>query len=325
MILDPTGAPRITDPVVDTASGTLAKGTYYYKVAAVLDSGNPHTAGESLPTEEAVATLAANGNVALSWTAPAVGSVLHYRVYRSATPDAASGSEVLLKDNVAGLAYTDTGADAPGTEPPNALGATGLDSAATIATDPAGVRHLYVVGDDGATRDNPFIAGATSLTYSRMRHGAAEMSAANGPPNFVTSASATTAFLISGGGRGINRAAKTSEYALVTEGGSLTSWAVPSNGLANQRDGTQLMVSSGYAYALAGGTAPSYSATNDQSPAAIVTTTTLSFPSNWANAGSNLPTAFGRHGAAAESAFFYVAGGTTNDTDALSTVYQVLH
>ena len=28
---------------------------------------------------------------------------------------------------------------------------------------------------------------------------------------------------------------------------------------------------------------------------------------------------------AAESAFFYVAGGTTNDADALTTVYQILH
>ena len=79
-------------------------------------------------------------------------------------------------------------------------------------------------------------------------------------------------------------------------------------------------MSNGYGYALAGGNAPGYAATNDQSPLAVVTATTLSFPSNWANAGGNLPMALGRHGAASESAFFYVVGGTTSDADALASV-----
>ena len=359
VILDPSGAPKITDPVVDIASGTVAKGTYYYRVAAFLDNSDPQTAGETLTTDEAVATLSASGNVALTWTAPAVGTALRYRVYRSKTPDAASGSEVLLKDNIAGLTYTDTGADVPGTELPPALGSTGpwvttttallhprIDSAATIAADPSGARHLYVTGGfgqclatvgimdcyeratisaDGATVGAAFIAGATSFGHARMRHGAAELSADDGPANFVATAGATTAFIVLAGGKGINTAANTAEYALVGAGGVLGNWAVPGNGFANQRDGMQLFVSNGYGYALAGGIAPNYSATNDQSPLATVTATTLSFPSNWANAGGNLPVALGRHGAASESAFFYVAGGTTTDADALATVYQILH
>jgi hypothetical protein len=358
VILDPSGAPKITDPVVDVASGTLAKGTYYYKVAAFLDNGDPQTAGETLSTDEAVATLSANGNVALTWTAPAVGSVLHYRVYRSKTADGASGSEVLLKDNIVGTTYTDTGADVPGAEVPQQLGSTGpwvtttallhprIGSAATIAADPGGGRHLYVTGgygqcaattgimdcyehatisNDGATLGGTFLAGATPLAHARMRHGAAELSADNGPPNFTASASATTAFVVVGGGKGINTAANTVEYALVGAAGVLGTWAVPGNGFANQRDGTQIIVSNGYGYALAGGIAPNYSGTNDQSPLAVVTATTLTFPSNWANAGANLPMALGRHGAASESAFFYIAGGTTSDSDALSTVYQIMH
>ena len=90
-------------------------------------------------------------------------------------------------------------------------------------------------------------------------------------------------------------------------------------GFANQRDGIQLLISSGYGYAMFGG-----SATANQSAQATVTATALTF-ANWSNAGANLGTALGRYGAASESAYFYVAGGTTNDADALTTVYQILH
>jgi len=359
VILEPSGAPHLTDPVVSAASGTVGKGAYYYKVAAFLDNADPQTAGETLATDEAVATLDAAGNVALSWTAPAVGNVLYYRVYRSKTPDAVSGSEVLLKDNVTGTQYTDTGVDVPGTEMPQPFGSTGpwlttattllhprIDAAATIASDPAGADHLYVIGGygqcvattgimscyeqaslsaDGATLGAAFVAGALPLAHARMRHGAAQLSADNGPPGFSASAGANTAFVVVGGGKGINTASNTLEAALVGAGGVLGSWAVPGNGFANQRDGMQLIVSNGYGYALAGGNAPGYAATNDQSPLAVVTATTLSFPSNWANAGGNLPMALGRHGAASESAFFYVVGGTTSDADALASVYQILH
>ena len=102
-------------------------------------------------------------------------------------------------------------------------------------------------------------------------------------------------------------------------------WANPNGGVvtgggfANQRDGMQLLIASGYGYALFGG-----SATADQSAQGTVTPTALTF-ANWANAGANLAAALGRYGAASESAYFYVAGGTTNDADALTTVYQILH
>jgi hypothetical protein len=47
--------------------------------------------------------------------------------------------------------------------------------------------------------------------------------------------------------------------------------------------------------------------------------------SSQAGTGYALGTKLARHGAVAESAYFYVAGGTTNDADALTTVQQVLH
>jgi hypothetical protein len=158
-----------------------------------------------------------------------------------------------------------------------------------------------------------------------MRHGLAVMTAKNGPPTFTANASATSAFLVAAGGKGITAVANTVEASLVGATGVLGTWANPNGGaaagggFANQRDGMQLLISSGYGYALFGGTT-----TMDQSAQAAVTTTSLTF-SNWSNPGANLATQLGRHGAAAESAYFYVAGGTTNDLDALATVYAILH
>ncbi|MDB4936561.1 MAG: hypothetical protein JWP87_3533 [Labilithrix sp.] len=357
-ILDLGGAPKITDPNV-LATGTLPKGTFYYKVAAVLTSAVPATAGETLPSDEAVATLAATGSVALTWAAPADGTVDHYRVYRTKAADGASGAEVLLKDNIppGTLTYTDTGADAPGTITPLVFGETGpwidagqalfkarLDTAAAIVPDPTGALFVEVAGGwgtcvatlgimdctekssisaDGATL-GAFVAN-TPLSRPRMRHGLAVMTAKNGPPSFTANATANTAFLVAAGGKGINTGANTVEATLVGATGVLGAWANPNGGaasgggFANQRDGIQLLISSGYGYALFGG-----SATVDQSSQAAVTATSISF-ANWSNASANLATPLGRYGAAAESAYFYVAGGTTNDTDALATVYSILH
>ena len=360
-ILDLTGAPKLTDPAL-FAGGTLPKGTFYYKVAAVLTNAVPATAGETLPSDEGVASLPAIGSIKLDWTAPAIGTVDHYRVYRTKVVDGVSGTEVLLKDNIAAgtTTYIDTGADVPGTETPLVIGETGpwldagqslfktrLDTAAAIVPDPAGGNLFWVevaggwgtcvatlgimdctekasLSADGATL-GAFAANATALSQPRMRHGLAVMTAKNGPPTFSADATATTAFLVAAGGKGLNSVSKTVEFSLVSATGVTGTWANPNGGansgggFANQRDGIQLLVSSGYGYAMFGG-----SATGDQSAQATVTATALTF-ANWSNAGANLGAALGRYGAAAESAYFYVAGGTTNDADALTSVYQILH
>lgn len=356
-LLEPSGAPKLDTATASTASGTLPKGTYYYRVAAVLDGANPATEGETLPSEVVATTLTAAGHVQLSWTAPAVGSVASYRVYRTAAADGAAGSEVLLKTNIAGTTFTDTGADTAGTEKPMTLGSTGpwvtlatslnharLNTAATIAPDPNGQLHLYVVGgwgqcaaapaaqmscyefaplsSDGATL-GAFTDGTTTLGRGRMRIGIDTMTAANGPSSFAASAGASTAFVVVAGGKGASATANTSEYATVTAGGQLSAWASPT-GFSTERDGTQLIIANGYGYALFGGNPPSYNQTADQSAVPAVTSTSLTFP-NWSNAAANLGNKLGRHGAVSESAYFYVIGGTTNDTDALATVIQVLH
>jgi hypothetical protein len=359
-ILDPAGAPKFGDPAPVTGTGTLAAGTYYYKVAAILNGSNAATEGETLPSDEVSAVLTADGEVQLKWTAPSVGTVTGYRIYRTKDPDGASGDEVLLKDNVSGTTFIDTGAETAGTEVPLALGSTGpwkdagkslnharLDTASTIAPDPTGAaRYVYVLGgwgqclattgvmncyeyatisDDGATLGN-FVAVAGGPAHARMRHGFTTMTAENGPANFVAKAGANTAFVVVSGGKGINTTANTVEYALVGTAGLLGSFANPSSGFSSERDGTQLLIANGYGYAFQGGAAAAYSnaQTSDQSALSTVTSTTLSFP-NWSNAGANLTFKLARHAATTESAFFYIVGGTTNDTDALSSVYRILH
>lgn len=357
-LLLPSGQPKVTSSSPSTASGTLAPGAYYYRVAAVLDATDPDTQGETLPSEEVVATLDVAGSIVLTWTAPAVGNVAHYRVYRTAAPNGASGDEVLLADNVAGLTFTDGGSSTPGTERPMATGATGpwrattsslqharLNTSATIATDPTGGLYVYVLGgygqctaaaasimgcyeyaplsSDGKTL-GAFTAGVTTLLHPRMRHGADAVTAQNGPPNFATTAGANASFVVLAGGKALSTSANTTEYASVLAGGLLSTWASPT-GFANERDATSLIIANGYGYALFGGNAPMYSATVDQSALSTATNaTTFAFP-NWSNAAANLTSKLGRHGAVAESAYFYVIGGSSNDTDALKTVYQIMH
>jgi hypothetical protein len=367
-ILDAANAPIVADPIASTSSGTLAKGTYYYQVEAVMGAGDPdNPSGETVASGEVVATLTAAGHVDLTWAA--VPGAVSYRVYRSKVADDPSGTEVLLAtvsgDGGATVGFTDTGAATPGTELPVHLGATGpwtqvatlasarLDTAATIAPDPTGTLHLIVAGGWGScaggaaaimncyesttiTPDGSALGAPTlvaDLTHpmknARMRFGLAAMTKENGPPGFADGGASTAAFVVASGGYGLGGNGETIEYAQVGAS-TLGNWGLPGSGFGNERDGSQLLIVNGYAYALLGGTAPNYSQTSSLSSTATVTSTgDASFPlvldfGNWSNAGANFATKIGRHGIGSESAHIYVVGGTTNDVDALATVYQIL-
>jgi len=141
-LLEPSGAPTLDAATASTATGTLSKGTYYYRVAAVLDGSTPATEGETLPSEVVVVTLTATGQVQLSWTAPSVGSVASYRVYRTAAADGASGSEVLLETGVVGTTFTDTGSEMPGTEKPMNTGGYRAVGHVGHGAQPCPTQHL---------------------------------------------------------------------------------------------------------------------------------------------------------------------------------------
>jgi len=365
-ILDPAQAPVVQDPpTASTAAGGLGAGTWYYKVSAVVnDADNP--GGETLPSDEVVATLSAAGQVTLTWTA--VTGAASYRVYRSPAANGTSQSEALVASAVAGTTYTDTGATA-GTETPLATGSTGVwvpqttallharsNAAAAIGPDGAGGLRVYVVGGWGScaaganavmdcsesasvnasgdslgaafTVAGPLGTGGvdagTGALTARMRHGLAVLTSASASAD----AGANASFLVVGGGYGPSIGSGLVEYAPVTSTvAALGSWQRGNATFPDVRDGAQIAIVNGEAYAFMGGTAPNqYKGTGWLSSLGAVSSTSIDFGS-WSSNAVALPNnaALGRFGMAIESAYFYVVGGTSNDTDALTTVYQILY
>ena len=293
------------------------------------------------------------------------GHVTSFNIYRTATANDASQNEVLLKSGVSNAATTfvDDGSLTAGTQKPLVIGETSawsvpsvaalarprFNTAAAIAPDPSGALYVFVAGGygkcslaaasnavmdctesalisaDGATL-GAFTAELThALAHPRMRHGLAAMTAANGPSGFGGDAGANGAFLIAGGGYNISGQGSTVEVTQVGTTGTIGSWSNPT-GFGNQRDGTQVQVANGYAYAFFGGMLPNYSQTSDLSPGAVITNgNTLTFGA-WSNSGAGpLGSSLGRMGVTLQSAFFYAIGGTSNDTDALKTVYSIVY
>jgi hypothetical protein len=157
-ILLPTEAPPITNATV-SLGGTLARGTWYYRVSAIYNmthAWNPM--GESLPSEEVAAHTVENSQVTLEWTA--VTDAASYNIYRTAMVNGVSKGEVLFKSGVTGTSFTDDGSPTPEGGTPLEQGEHGvwvdvatLNDArrahgAAIAHDPAGAAFLYAVGGD---------------------------------------------------------------------------------------------------------------------------------------------------------------------------------
>lgn len=107
----PMTVPTVTAAATGTG-GTLAAGTYYYKVTAL------NYQGESLPSTEVSVAITAGQNAQLTISNPGQQRVLN--IYRSTSP----GNEVLIAANVSPASYptstvwTDTGSGTPGTQTP---------------------------------------------------------------------------------------------------------------------------------------------------------------------------------------------------------------
>ncbi|MBI2394222.1 MAG: IPT/TIG domain-containing protein [Deltaproteobacteria bacterium] len=365
-ILDLGDQPQVDDPVTESA-GTLAKGTWYYMVSAIKDAAadpdNPN--GETLPSDEIIVTLGLNGSVKLTWKA--VPGAKSYRVYRTALPNGASHTEVLLKDGLTGLTYTDTGVDTvTSTVTPLRRGSTGLfvaltqklararfNASATIAPDAGGQLRVYVVGGHGScsgagaastmncwestTLSNDgrtlgaFAAGATTMAVARERFGVGALSRENGPPGYT----GTQAFVLASGGLGVGGAGASFEYASVDAGGALT-WKTIADYAPKAKDGSDLGVANGGAFAFGGGsvttTGALYSTSIKRAGPFTISGSTLSLGTGaiWSDATAAIPvpagaSGVGRFGFTLESAYFYVVGGTTNDTDAITSVSQVIY
>ena len=126
-ILTSDTAPVIKS-IVATPGGNLKKGTWYYRVSAVMKptfADNP--GGEGLASDEEIITVGENASVTISWDPPPVApsEVAFYRIYRTDSPNGVSGTEHLIADNVTGTTFTDDG-KSPGTQsyvPNGGLGA----------------------------------------------------------------------------------------------------------------------------------------------------------------------------------------------------------
>lgn len=83
--------PTSVTATTSTSSGTLASGTYYYKVVARRNSNvyNVVSSYSSLPSTEVSATLTASGTITISWAGDA--NATHYRVFRGTSSGGQTG------------------------------------------------------------------------------------------------------------------------------------------------------------------------------------------------------------------------------------------
>lgn len=108
----------VVGSAIVTPGGTLAAGTYMYKVTAIRLTALPSTEGETTPSAEVSVTVGgSNDGVQLSW-APAVNAQ-GYNVYRTAD-NGGTGTETLLATVLGGAStgFLDDGSLAPGVVTP---------------------------------------------------------------------------------------------------------------------------------------------------------------------------------------------------------------
>lgn len=209
-VLNPADAPTFTDLDFEMSSQGqgVPGGTYSYRVSAVMPAGNPYNpGGENLPSDPLVLlapNLASGVSITLTWS-PVPGAA-SYRVYRSATPNLPSGSEVLIADTVPTASFKDTYA-APilvggSTVKPLPQGATGVWSstglpALKVARAGAAVTSiadlmtpsnhtLYVLGGNSGTEAAPNVLKSTELLVVDTTVASQSVSAGSPSPDLST-------------------------------------------------------------------------------------------------------------------------------------------
>jgi len=173
-VLDPAQRGQVTDLFLELDSGTkgLGPGLWYYRVAAVMGTGDAfNPGGENLPSDPFPVQLPDLGarrfDVTVSWKV--VAGATRYRVYRSPSSGASAGGEQVVAEVAAPTtSYQDLGAAPISTDTPLPVGSLGTWKAlaATLsapregpgvswAVDPldATMAYLYVLGgrQDGTT------------------------------------------------------------------------------------------------------------------------------------------------------------------------------
>lgn len=349
MVLRATDAPQVTSITSRCDTGTLTAGTWYYRVSAVLDPNDPdNPGGETLPSDEAILTTG-GGAITLSWTAPTINGKppVSYRVYRTATANGISLTEVLIA-TVQATTYLDAGAT-PGMEKPlfpGSVGAWKIQSSthagrwghqAAVITDGTGARFLYVLGgkSDSAggyldsIESSPIDAAGGIGSFGST--GTTALSTARAFFSLVVETSARVpgytgvARLITLGG--VEGAGPSAELELsdVVNGGGNGAWsAYAGTGSLNASAGPAGFIQRNLLVALGGATAATTTAfsnlTNLGRQVPFTSTGDLASPIQPSTAFS---TARALSATVSSSGFAYVIGGSSDGTNAVGDVVQV--
>jgi hypothetical protein len=350
-VLDFSTAPVIADPeITRTSSAGLAAGAWIYRVSAVMgatDAVNP--GGETLPSDEVTAYFVFGSTVRLRWN-PIPGAA-SYRVYRTPTVNGASGSEVLLSTTPSSATtFVDDASATPsatGLETqPLAVGSTGVwaplttalttaraTTAAAIAPDPSGNLFVYALTGRGASGPlatyeyaslsadgstlGAFTAGPSPFPTARELAASAVATPQSAPS--VSSA----VYVYVTGGFGTGGSLRTTESARVSSGGALMSPA-DTNSYAMRRGALSSMIVNGEFYAMGGtsGMNPTSSALDSTNLSTLASSGT---PGSFSNASVSMITGRQNFGLALASAYFFLVGGTSSGTNALTSVEQTIY
>jgi hypothetical protein len=349
-VLDFSTAPVIADPeATRVRTGGLAPGAWLYRVAAVMsstDRDNP--GGETLPSDQVTALFIFNSTVRLRWGA--VPGAASYRVYRSPMVDGASGSETLIATVTSETTWVDDGTATPRPagidNQPLALGSTGvwttrrtlstarLGACAAVAPDPAGNLFLYALvgrgssgplasyeyaalSADGGTL-GPFTTGAASFPTSRD-HAACAVANPQSAPG-VTAGS----FVYVTGGFGGGGSLRSTEFGRVAAGGSLLS-LTDTNSYSRSRGGASAIIVNGDYYVMGGTTGASLSSPALDSTNLSTLQASGAPAASFPNAVATMLTARQNFGLSLASAYFFLVGGSSTGTNALTSVERTIY
>jgi hypothetical protein len=224
-VLKAADAPVIDSPIVTGPGGNLTRGTYYYRVSAVLAASDPkNPGGETLASDVEPATAPASGKATLSW--PCIPGAVKFRIFRNSVVNQSAATLLLLSERSAVVTsctgsplpeetFTDSGfggfAGNQQPQPPGALGRwvamTALPTArGQLAAKLAGDRIFAAGGCTTTTCNGPggetasvdiaLLAGASiasysgaSLTQARRQAGITLVNKTTAPGEFTTAAS----------------------------------------------------------------------------------------------------------------------------------------
>ena len=351
VVLSADDAPTISSITSSATASTLAAGTWYYKVSAVLSAADPdNPGGETLASDEEIITIAANRSIDLSWNAVTVNGMaaVAYRVYRTDAVDGTSQTEHLIA-TVTTTSYTDSGA-AAGTEAPLPPGAVGVWTAAgtigtarwghqaALVTDPNGARFVYVLGG----KSDATTGYLTSVEYAPVNSdgtlgafvttnaqplpvGRAFFSLALETPESVSGFTGGTRLFALGGTIATNLGNKASsrfEFAEVGTGGGTSAWtAYGGAGTLGTRAGPMAAITSDKLFVLGGAAmATDTTFTNVTSTGfdvAFNSDGTIGSPIQSASSTLLAPRTLGA--VVLGAGFLYFIGGTSDGTNALTT------